>query len=92
MPGTLSHTLRKIKILNAFHDRVGDIKTVEEITMKKDKMVDDLLAVANVCIMASEARAQLPESRNKGPSKKKLQEDWEVNTTNHRDRDNRGNR
>jgi hypothetical protein len=48
--------------------------------MKKPKMVADLLTVTDVCIEASEARAQLLESRGKGPSKKK-QDDREVNIT-----------
>jgi hypothetical protein len=47
--------IQDIEIINAFHDGVSDIKTVEEITMKKPKMVTDLLAVTNVCIDASEA-------------------------------------
>jgi hypothetical protein len=34
--------------------------------------------------VASEARAQLLDSRNKGPIKKKQQEDREVNTADHR--------
>jgi hypothetical protein len=51
---------------------------VEEIEMKKPKMVADLLAVADVCIEASEARARLQESRGKGPSRRR--DDWEVNT------------
>jgi hypothetical protein len=76
----------------AFHDRVSDIKNVEEIALKKPKMVADLLAVVDICIEASEARAQLLESHNKGPSKKKQQEDRDVNTTDHGDRGNRGNR
>jgi hypothetical protein len=42
--------IQVIKIINAFHDGVSDIKTAEEITMKKPKMVADLLAVADVCI------------------------------------------
>jgi hypothetical protein len=71
--------IQDIKIINAFHDGVSDIKTVEEIVMKKPKMVADLLAVANICIEASEARARLLESRGKGPSRKR--DDREVNTT-----------
>jgi hypothetical protein len=43
------------KIINAFRDGVSDIKTVEEITMKKPKTVGDVLTVADVCIEASEA-------------------------------------
>jgi hypothetical protein len=70
-----------IEILNTFHDRVSDIKTVEEITMKKPRMVADLLAVANVFIEASEAWAQLLESHDKGALKRR-QDDQEVNTTN----------
>jgi hypothetical protein len=34
---------------------VSDIKTVEETTMNKPKIVADLLAVADVCIEASKA-------------------------------------
>jgi hypothetical protein len=58
---------------------------VEEITMKKPRTVADLLAVADVCIEASEARAQLLESCGKGPSKKKQ----EVNMTDQGDRKDR---
>jgi fructose 1,6-bisphosphatase len=47
--------IQDIEIINAFHDGVSDIKTVEEIAMKKPKTVVDLLAVADVCIEASEA-------------------------------------
>jgi hypothetical protein len=70
--------IQDIEISNAFHDGVSDIKTVEEIIMKKPKTVADLLAVADVCIEASKARARLLESRGKGPSRKK--DDREVNT------------
>jgi hypothetical protein len=52
---------------------------VEEITMKKPKMVADMLGVADTCIEASEAQARLLESRGKGPSKKK-RDDRSVNT------------
>jgi hypothetical protein len=51
---------------------------MEEIAMKKPKMVADLLAVADVCIEASEARVRLLESRGKGPSRRR--DDREVNT------------
>jgi fructose 1,6-bisphosphatase len=47
--------IQDIEIINAFRDRVSDLKTVEEIAMNKPKMVADLLAVADVCIEASEA-------------------------------------
>jgi hypothetical protein len=43
-----------IEVMNAFCDGVSDIKTVEEITMKKPKMVANLLTIADVCIEASE--------------------------------------
>jgi hypothetical protein len=46
-----------IEIINAFHDRVSDIKTVEDIYMKKPRTMVDLLTVADICIEASEARA-----------------------------------
>jgi hypothetical protein len=47
--------IQDIEIINAFCDRVSDIKTVEEIAMKKPRMVANLLVVADVCIEASEA-------------------------------------
>jgi hypothetical protein len=34
--------IQDIKIINAFHDGVSDLKTVEEIAMKKPKTVADL--------------------------------------------------
>jgi hypothetical protein len=53
--------------------------------MKKPGMVVDLLAIAHMCIEAYEARARLLESRGKGPSKKK-QDNQEFNTTDRGDR------
>jgi hypothetical protein len=47
--------IQDIEIINIFRDSVSDVKTVEEIAMKKPKMVADLLAVANICIEASKA-------------------------------------
>jgi hypothetical protein len=76
--------IQNIEIINAFRDGVSDIKTVEEIAMKKPKTVVDLLAVPNVCIEAVEARAQLLESRGKGTSRNK--EDHEVNISDRGDR------
>jgi hypothetical protein len=81
--------IQDIEIINAFLDGVSDIKIVEEITMKKPKMVADLLAVVDTCIKASEAHARLLESRGKGPTKKK-QDDRKVNTTIQGDRKERG--
>jgi hypothetical protein len=49
--------IQDIEIINAFRDGVSDIKIVDEITMKKPRTVADLLAVADVCIDASEAQA-----------------------------------
>jgi hypothetical protein len=51
---------------------------MEEIAMKKPKMVAGLLAIADVCIEASESQARLLESRRKGPSRRR--DDQEVNT------------
>jgi hypothetical protein len=67
------------EIINAFRDGVSDLKTVEEIAMKKPKTVADLLAVADICIEASKARARFLESRGKGASRRR--DDREVNTT-----------
>jgi hypothetical protein len=49
--------IHDIEIINAFYDGVNDIKTVEDITMKKPKMVVDLLTAADTCIEAYEAQA-----------------------------------
>jgi hypothetical protein len=73
--------IEDIKIINAFRDRVSDIKTVEEIVMKRPKTVTD------VCIEASEARARLLESRGKGTSRKK--DNREVNTADREDHKDR---
>jgi hypothetical protein len=54
--------------------------------MKKPKIVVDLLAVADICIEASRARAWLLDSHNKGPPKEKKQEDREVNAADHSNR------
>jgi hypothetical protein len=77
-----------IEIINAFRDGVIDIKTMKEIAMKKPKTVADLLAVADVCIEASEARPRLLEYRGKGTSRKK--DDHEVNTADRGDHKDRG--
>jgi hypothetical protein len=53
-------------------------------------MVADLLAIADVCIEASKARAQLLESWGKGTSRKK--DDREVNAADQGDRRDRGDR
>jgi hypothetical protein len=84
--------IHDIEIINAFHDRVSDIKTLYEVTMKKHRMVADLLVVIDVCIVAFKAWARLLESHGKGSSKKK-QDDREVNTTDlgdHKDHRDRG--
>jgi hypothetical protein len=47
--------IQDIKINNALRDGVSDIKNVEEIAMKKLKIMADLLAVADICIEASYA-------------------------------------
>jgi hypothetical protein len=56
--------------------------------MKKPKTVADLLAVADVCIEASEAWARLLESRGKGPLRR--MDDREVNTAERGDQKDRG--
>jgi hypothetical protein len=81
--------IQDIEIINAFHDEVSDFKIVEEMAMKKPKMVAGQLMVADVCIKTSEARVQLLESRSKRPLKKK-QDDREVNVTDRGDRKDRG--
>jgi hypothetical protein len=47
--------IQDIEIINAFRDGVSNIKTVEEIAMKKPKIVANLLTVTDICIKASEA-------------------------------------
>jgi hypothetical protein len=80
--------IQDIEIINAFYDGVSDIKTVEEIAIKKPKAVADLLVVTDVCIEASEAQARLLESHGKGPLRKK--DDREVNTADRGDRKDHG--
>jgi hypothetical protein len=82
--------IHDIDIINAFCDEVSDIKTMEEITMKKPKTMADLLAVADMCIEASEARARLLESWDKGPSRKK--DNRKVNIADRGDHKDRGDR
>jgi hypothetical protein len=80
--------IQDIEIINAFRDGISDLKTVEEIAMKKLKTVADLLAVADVCIEASKARARLLESQGKGPSRRR--DDREVNTVERGDQKDHG--
>jgi hypothetical protein len=80
--------IQDIEIINAFPDGISDLKTVEEIAMKKPKTVADLLTVADVCIEASKARARLLESRGKGPSKRR--DDREINTAEQGDQKDHG--
>jgi hypothetical protein len=78
--------IQDIEIINVFHNGVTNIKTIEEIAMKKPKIVANLLVVVDVCFEASEARARLLDTHNKGPSNNKQQEDQEVNAVNHENR------
>jgi hypothetical protein len=80
--------IQDIEIINTFHDGASDVKTMEEIAMKKPKTVTDLLAVADICIEASEAQTRLLKSRGKGPSRKR--DDREVNTAEQGDQKDRG--
>jgi hypothetical protein len=83
--------IQDIEIINTFRDGVSDIKIVEEIAMKKTKIMTDLLMVVDTCIEAFEAWARLLESRGKGPTKKK-QDDQEVKMTDWGDRNDHGDR
>jgi hypothetical protein len=47
--------IQDIEVINDFHDGASDIKIMEEITMKKPKMVVNLFAVTDVYIEASKA-------------------------------------
>jgi hypothetical protein len=47
--------IQDIRIINAFHDGVSDVKTVEEIAVRKPRTMADLLVVADVCIAAFKA-------------------------------------
>jgi hypothetical protein len=60
--------IQDIEIINAFRDDVSDLKTVEEIAVKKPKTVANLLTVADVCIEASEARGKDQEEGMIGKS------------------------
>jgi hypothetical protein len=77
--------IQDIKVIIAFRDGITDLKTVEEITMKKPKIMVDQLVVVDECFDASEACTWLLDSWGKGSKKK--QEDREVNTTGRNDHD-----
>jgi hypothetical protein len=47
--------IQDIEIINVFRDGVTKIKIVEEIIMKKSKIMAGLLTVADECIKASKA-------------------------------------
>jgi hypothetical protein len=47
--------IQDMEIINAFRDGVNDLKTVEDIVVKKPKMVANLLAITDVRIEASKA-------------------------------------
>jgi hypothetical protein len=49
--------IQDIEIINALHDGISNIKTMEEIAMKKPKIVADLLVVTDICIEASKVQA-----------------------------------
>jgi hypothetical protein len=53
---TISY-IQDIEIINVFRNGVSDIKTIEEIDMKKPITMADLLTVVDVCIEAFEAQA-----------------------------------
>jgi hypothetical protein len=80
--------IQDIEIISAFWDGVSDLKTVEEIAMKKPKTVAGLLVVADICIEASEAWARLLESRGKGPLRRR--DDREFNTAERGDQKDHG--
>jgi hypothetical protein len=80
--------IQDIKIINAFRDEVSNIKIVEEIAMKKPKTMANLLAVVDVCIEASEARARFLETQGKGTLR--MKEDHEVNIADRGDHKDRG--
>jgi hypothetical protein len=45
--------IQDIEIINAFRDEVSDIKTVEEIAMKKPRTVADMLVVVDMSLSLS---------------------------------------
>jgi hypothetical protein len=63
--------IQEIKIINAFRDRVTDIQTIEEITMKKPKVMANLLAIADECIEASEVQAPLLDACKRPPQRRR---------------------
>jgi hypothetical protein len=81
--------IQDIEIINAFCDGVSNIKTVEEIEMKKPRTVADLLIVVDVCNEATKAQARLLESPSNRSSKKK-QDGQEVNTIDRGDHKDHG--
>jgi hypothetical protein len=61
--------IQDIDIINAFHDGVNNIKIVE-IAMKKLIMVDDLLAIADICIEASKPGLDFLSLVTRGPRRR----------------------
>jgi hypothetical protein len=49
--------IQDTEVINAFRDSLSDLKTLDEIAVKKPKMVVDMVTVADECIESSEARA-----------------------------------
>jgi hypothetical protein len=65
MQSVIISCIQDIEIINTFYNRVSDIKTVEEIIMKKSKTVADLVTVIDVCIeVAKESSSELLITRN----------------------------
>jgi hypothetical protein len=65
MQSVIISCIQDIEIINTFYNRVSDIKTVEEIIMKKSKTVADLVTVIDVCIeVAEESSSELLITRN----------------------------
>jgi hypothetical protein len=76
---------RDIRATNHREDGISNIKTVEEIAMKKPNIMANLLVVADECNKASKAHARPLDHKGKGSKKK--QEDREVDTIGHKDLD-----
>jgi hypothetical protein len=65
MQSVIISCIQDIEIINTFHNRVNDIKTVKEIIMKKSKTVADLVTAIDVCIeVAEESSSELLITRN----------------------------
>jgi hypothetical protein len=84
--------IQDIKVINVFRDGVGDIKIVEEISIKSLKWWSICLQLLMFALKALRLNPVSLNHATRGPPRKKQQDNQEVNTADHGDHGNRRNR